>query len=109
MSDKSSPLKVLIAGAGIGGLAVAVGLRQQGHDVHIFEKSAFSDEVWNGSSTDEIFAQHEAPASPCPNISNILIKNLLKGWGSSDPATKRRWVAQAHGLRPCEQWWNERK
>ncbi|KAL8827878.1 MAG: hypothetical protein Q9170_006834 [Blastenia crenularia] len=39
------PLKVLVAGAGIGGLAVAIGLRQQGHEVHIFEKSKFSNEV----------------------------------------------------------------
>lgn len=45
MSDNPPPLKILIAGAGIGGLAAAVGLRQQGHDVHVFEKSGFNNEV----------------------------------------------------------------
>lgn len=45
MSGKSPPLKVLIAGAGIGGLAAAVGLRQQGHEVSMYEKSGFNNEV----------------------------------------------------------------
>jgi len=39
------PLKVLVAGAGIAGLAVAIALGQQGHEVHIFEERAFSSEV----------------------------------------------------------------
>lgn len=45
MSTQPPPLEVLIAGAGIGGLAAAVGLRQQDHEVHIFEKSGFANEV----------------------------------------------------------------
>lgn len=45
MSTKPQPLKILIAGAGIAGLAAAVGLRREGHDVHVFEKSAFNSEV----------------------------------------------------------------
>jgi len=39
------PLKVLIAGAGIGGLCAAIGLRQQGHEVSIYERSRLSQET----------------------------------------------------------------
>lgn len=40
-SDHISPrLTILIAGAGIGGLATAIGLRREGHDVHVFEQSS---------------------------------------------------------------------
>lgn len=38
-------LKILIAGAGIAGLSAAIGLRQQGHRVHIFEQSSFAREA----------------------------------------------------------------
>jgi 2-polyprenyl-6-methoxyphenol hydroxylase-like FAD-dependent oxidoreductase len=38
-------LNILIAGAGIGGLAAAVGLRQQGHHVTLFEKSRLNKEI----------------------------------------------------------------
>jgi 2-polyprenyl-6-methoxyphenol hydroxylase-like FAD-dependent oxidoreductase len=43
--DKSKPLHVLIAGAGIGGLTAAIALRQQGHQVDIFEQSRLSQET----------------------------------------------------------------
>ncbi|KAK7510167.1 FAD binding domain-containing protein [Phyllosticta citriasiana] len=39
------PLKVLIAGAGISGLAAAIVLRQQGHVVELFEKSRLASEI----------------------------------------------------------------
>ncbi|GME65919.1 Monooxygenase FAD-binding protein [Neofusicoccum parvum] len=38
-------LKVLIIGAGIGGLTAAIGLRQQGHEVEVFERSRLASEV----------------------------------------------------------------
>ncbi|EAU32867.1 hypothetical protein ATEG_06323 [Aspergillus terreus NIH2624] len=38
-------LRVLISGAGIGGLATAIALRQQGHNVQLFERSRFANEI----------------------------------------------------------------
>ncbi|KAL4790685.1 hypothetical protein BDV19DRAFT_401896 [Aspergillus venezuelensis] len=38
-------LKILIAGAGIGGLAAAIALRKQGHHVELFERSRFANEI----------------------------------------------------------------
>ncbi|MCJ1372591.1 hypothetical protein MMC20_003816 [Loxospora ochrophaea] len=39
------PLRVIIVGAGIGGLAAAIALRRQGHSVVIYEKSKFAQEL----------------------------------------------------------------
>ncbi|OMP82272.1 3-hydroxybenzoate 6-hydroxylase 1 [Diplodia seriata] len=39
------PLKILIVGAGLAGFSAAISLARQGHDVHVFERSAFSNEV----------------------------------------------------------------
>lgn len=33
--EPESGLKILVVGAGIGGLSAAIGLRQQGHTVHV--------------------------------------------------------------------------
>ncbi|KAB2575981.1 Monooxygenase FAD-binding protein [Lasiodiplodia theobromae] len=42
----SSPaLKVLVVGAGIGGLSAAIALRQQGHEVEVLERSRLAREV----------------------------------------------------------------
>lgn len=41
----TSGLRILIVGAGIGGLTAAIGLRQQGHEVVIFEQSRFASEA----------------------------------------------------------------
>ena len=43
--DTLKPLRILIVGAGIGGLSAAIALRQQGHDVEIFEQSKLSQET----------------------------------------------------------------
>lgn len=45
MTIKREQLKVLICGAGIGGLSAAIAFRQQGHDVEMFEQSKFSCEI----------------------------------------------------------------
>jgi 2-polyprenyl-6-methoxyphenol hydroxylase-like FAD-dependent oxidoreductase len=46
LSDvETQPLRVLIVGAGIGGLTAAIALRQQGHDVDIYEQSRLAQET----------------------------------------------------------------
>lgn len=44
-SKQTTPLNILIAGAGIGGLCAAIGLRQQGHTVNVYEKSRLAQET----------------------------------------------------------------
>ncbi|KAF8525869.1 FAD/NAD(P)-binding domain-containing protein [Hysterangium stoloniferum] len=46
MSD--TPLRIIIVGAGLGGLAAALTLRKQGHSVEIFESSSFNNEIGAG-------------------------------------------------------------
>ncbi|CAM1505591.1 Fc.00g112280.m01.CDS01 [Cosmosporella sp. VM-42] len=43
--DYPHPLKIAIIGAGIGGLAAAIGLRREGHDISLYEQSRFANEV----------------------------------------------------------------
>ena len=43
--DATPPLRILIVGAGIGGLTAAIALRQQGHDVDIYEQSRLAQET----------------------------------------------------------------
>ncbi|CAN8102484.1 unnamed protein product [Discula destructiva] len=44
---ESKPLRVLIVGGGIGGLAAAIALRLRGHVVQVFEKSSLNTELGN--------------------------------------------------------------
>ncbi|CAI7650086.1 unnamed protein product [Penicillium manginii] len=57
--NENPGLRVLIVGAGIGGLTAAVALRQQGHHVEIFERSRFANEVG-------------AAIHICPNANGVL-------------------------------------
>ena len=43
--EQKPGLKILIVGAGIGGLTAAIALRKQGHHVQIFEQSRFATET----------------------------------------------------------------
>ncbi|GAM41708.1 hypothetical protein TCE0_042r15031 [Talaromyces pinophilus] len=44
-TEQKAGLKILIVGAGIGGLTAAIALRKQGHHVQIFEQSRFATET----------------------------------------------------------------
>ncbi|KAK3940044.1 hypothetical protein QBC46DRAFT_459220 [Diplogelasinospora grovesii] len=63
VDDHPTPLKVAIVGAGIGGLTAAIGLRRNGHHVHLYEQSRLASEV--GA------AVHLAPNS----------NGILRRWG----------------------------
>ncbi|ROV99928.1 hypothetical protein VMCG_06182 [Cytospora schulzeri] len=45
IDDHPHPLKVIVVGAGIGGLSAALSLRRNGHQVNIFEQSRFANET----------------------------------------------------------------
>ncbi|KAL4875129.1 hypothetical protein BJY04DRAFT_224326 [Aspergillus karnatakaensis] len=72
-------MKVIIVGAGIGGLAAGVGLRRQGHEVKIFERSSLLREIG-------------AAINICPNASRIVPQ-----WGF-DTRKARLVVARRHIL-----------
>lgn len=44
------PLKIIIAGAGIGGLSTAIALARRGHQVIAFEQVQELSEVWKTKS-----------------------------------------------------------
>ncbi|KAL5044358.1 hypothetical protein BDW71DRAFT_199045 [Aspergillus fruticulosus] len=70
-------MKVIIVGAGIGGLAAGIGLRRKGHDVQIFERSSLLREVG-------------AAINVCPNASQVLAQ-----WGF-DFKRSRMVTARSH-------------
>lgn len=44
-TNESQHLKVIVVGAGIGGLTAAIALRQRGHHVEMYEQSRFNNEI----------------------------------------------------------------
>jgi salicylate hydroxylase len=46
-----SPLNVIVIGAGLGGLAAAIALRRQGHQVTVYERYDFAGEVGTSLSS----------------------------------------------------------
>ncbi|MCJ1462470.1 hypothetical protein MMC07_001072 [Pseudocyphellaria aurata] len=75
-ANASASLDIAIAGAGIAGLAAAIGLRRAGHKVTIFERSSFNHEVG-------------AAIHVCPNASRVLLS-----WGF-DPKRARLIVCRS--------------
>lgn len=45
VDDHPTPLKIVIIGAGIGGLSAALSLRRNGHEVEVYEQSRFANET----------------------------------------------------------------
>lgn len=45
VDDHPTPLKIVIIGAGIGGLSAALSLRRNGHQVEVYEQSRFANET----------------------------------------------------------------
>ena len=72
-------LKIIVVGAGIGGLASAIGLRKQGHEVH----------VWSGKNE----------RMTCTNrLVGIRAEQLRHGDGCCDSyCTKCEWLAKETG------------
>ncbi|KUI65822.1 3-hydroxybenzoate 6-hydroxylase 1 [Cytospora mali] len=45
VDDYPTPLKIIVVGAGVGGLSAALSLRRNGHQVEIYEQSRFANET----------------------------------------------------------------
>ncbi|GME42312.1 Monooxygenase FAD-binding protein [Neofusicoccum parvum] len=80
------PLKILIVGAGLAGFSAAIALARQGHDVDIFERSAFSNEVgaalhFGPSTTAHVFPRwgidhyKDFQACKCERWSNYMVRD----------------------------------
>lgn len=89
-SDEARPLKILIVGAGIGGLTAAIALRNQGHDIQIFEQSHLATET--GA------AIHLAPNA------NGLLRRLgifAEQFGANPMERVRPWLASGTPWTSC--------
>ncbi len=70
VSQESKPLKVLIIGAGIGGLAAAAGLSNQGHVVEV--STSCSEIELNADCSDKIFEKSLLNREVCVQSNNEL-------------------------------------
>ncbi|KAJ6016641.1 hypothetical protein N7451_000020 [Penicillium sp. IBT 35674x] len=85
-SRTDSPLQVAIIGAGLGGLAAAVSLRRQGHQVTVYERYDFAGEVGaslsaasNGSRFLEEWGVDVSAAKPV-----ILRQLIMHNWSDGE-------------------------
>ncbi|OBT55583.1 hypothetical protein VE04_03595 [Pseudogymnoascus sp. 24MN13] len=80
MATSTSPLSILIVGAGIGGLAAALPRRRAGHSVQIYERSSLNNEI--GAAIDV-----------CPNASRGLAALGLDPVPARFVPAKKSWLA----------------
>ena len=81
MPPVSAPLRIAIAGAGLGGLSAAIALRRAGHEVTVLEQAPELGEIGAGIQT-------------APNASRVL-----EAWGVLDALGGRSVAAEASNRR----------
>jgi salicylate hydroxylase len=119
-SKQGPPLNIIIVGAGIGGLAASLGLIREGHNVQVFERSKFANEVGAavvlpvnvdgllkrlGVNSEEHGANTEDVRSFYSLKGDLLFENDLTGYGGAAKLIHRvdlhealKEAAIAHGV-----------